>query len=84
MLDIDAPKSLTNFRNGEKNLHYLHINGIKGRSCILCHDVHASNNEHLIADKVPFESWWMNLNYKTLENGGSCQPGCHKEKKYTR
>jgi predicted CXXCH cytochrome family protein len=79
-----ADKNITNFRNGDKNLHFVHINGKKGRVCTICHNVHASNNDHLINDKVKFENWEMKLNYKTLEGGGSCLPGCHSEKKYTR
>ncbi|HER09318.1 MAG TPA: hypothetical protein ENO20_10470, partial [Bacteroides sp.] len=28
----------TNFRNGDKNMHYLHIQGNRGRNCNLCHN----------------------------------------------
>lgn len=74
----------TGFRNGDKNLHFVHINGEKGRSCIICHNPHGSNNDHLINDKAPFGSWEMPLRYQSIENGGSCQPGCHGERKYER
>jgi len=84
MLEEDATISGTNFRNGEVNLHYLHINGDKGRNCRFCHDMHASPNEHLITTKVSFGNWEMPLEYKVLENGGSCNTGCHGEKKYIR
>ncbi len=84
ILQEDASASGTNFRNGNQNLHYFHINGTRGRSCSMCHDVHASINEHLIREVVPFGNWEMNMNYKPLENGGSCMPGCHEELKYNR
>ena len=31
---------LTNFRNGDLNLHFRHVNQEKGRTCRACHDVH--------------------------------------------
>jgi hypothetical protein len=46
--------------------------------------MHASTNQHLILDKVAFGEWEMEMNYTPLETGGSCLPGCHAEKKYTR
>ena len=83
---IEKPKSkgATSFRNGDINLHYIHVHGDKGRSCILCHSPHATNNEHLIREQVNFGKWAYKMNYKSDENGGSCAPGCHSEKKYTR
>ena len=74
----------TGFRNGDKNLHFVHVNGEKGRNCIICHNPHGSVNEHLINETAPFGSWEMPLNYQKLENGGSCSPGCHTERKYER
>jgi predicted CXXCH cytochrome family protein len=74
----------TGFRDGEKNLHAVHINGEKGRSCIICHNPHGSTNDHLINDKTQFGGWEMPLRYKPIENGGSCAPGCHAERKYER
>ena len=62
----------TNFRNGSQNMHWLHINGKKGRSCTLCHDVHGTPNQHLIAKKVWFGSWEMPLEFEKTEAGGSC------------
>jgi predicted CXXCH cytochrome family protein len=74
----------TNFRNGNHNLHFIHINGDRGRNCTICHDVHGSPNEKLIKNSVPFGQWTMNLNYKINENGGSCATGCHGLKQYSR
>jgi len=76
---------LTNFRNGDRNLHYLHVHrDVKGRTCRACHNVHASNNPKHITDTVPFGEWDLPLNFKLTEHGGSCQPGCHKRYEYNR
>ena len=60
----------TNFRNGDKNLHFVHINEKKGRNCNLCHNSHGSANKHLIDEKVKFGNWKMPLNYAIEINGG--------------
>jgi predicted CXXCH cytochrome family protein len=75
---------LTGFRNGDKNLHFVHVNKEKGRTCLDCHNVHASNKLFLIADDVKFGQWRMPIRFNKLPKGGSCAPGCHSEKKYER
>jgi predicted CXXCH cytochrome family protein len=84
LLEVAVTASKTNFRDGAKNLHYLHRTGKNGRTCIVCHNVHASQNKHLIENKVKFGEWELPIRYKSNENGGSCFPGCHSEKTYTR
>ena len=84
LLDEDAKNKQTGFRNGETNLHYLHIRGEKGRSCISCHDIHSSKNLHLISEKVKFGNWEMPIQYLPNEKGGSCAPGCHAKTIYVR
>jgi len=84
LMQAEVTSYATNFRNGEQNLHYLHIQGEKGRNCNLCHNVHGSANEHLIADRVWFGNWEMPVGFTILENGGSCLTGCHAEEKYIR
>ncbi|MEI6749392.1 MAG: cytochrome c3 family protein, partial [Bacteroidota bacterium] len=84
LLELEKTTTATNFRNGEQNLHFVHMNGKKGKSCIMCHNVHASVNEHLIEDKVQFGEWGLPIKFTPMENGGSCFPGCHAEKAYTR
>jgi len=76
--------NMTEFRNGDKNLHFVHLNKEKGRTCKNCHNVHGSANDHLIPETVKFGDWDMPLKYISLENGGSCAGGCHKELKYQR
>ncbi len=76
---------LTGFRNGTRNLHYLHVNRkLKGRTCRACHNVHASRRASLVAESVTFGTWELPINYRSTETGGSCQPGCHKPYRYDR
>ena len=75
----------TKFRDGERNLHSLHVNNKqKGRSCRLCHAIHGGGNAALIAEKVTFGQWSLPLKFVKSENGGSCSPGCHKPYSYDR
>jgi len=76
---------LTNFRNGNMNLHFKHVNKpVKGRTCRACHETHASNFPKHIREGVPFGAWELPVNFNKTETGGSCTPGCHKVKKYDR
>jgi predicted CXXCH cytochrome family protein len=78
-------KGLTNFRNGEDNLHFLHVNrDTKGRTCRACHETHASEHSFHIRESVPFGKWELPVGFKPTKSGGSCAPGCHKEKAYDR
>jgi predicted CXXCH cytochrome family protein len=74
----------TGFRDGERNLHFVHVNKEKGRTCINCHNVHASNSLYLISDKTKFGQSMLPMNFTKLPKGGTCAPGCHSEKTYTR
>lgn len=80
----DATSEETGFRNGDQNLHFVHVTKDKGRSCTNCHNVHASNNLFLLADKVKYGEWEMPVRFKRIDKGGSCAPGCHTEKSYKR
>ena len=75
----------TGFRDGEKNLHYVHVNKKeKGRNCKVCHNMHGSTSPKLIADKALFGKWDLPLKFVKTETGGSCAPGCHKPYNYDR
>ncbi|MBN1348245.1 hypothetical protein JXJ21_02450 [candidate division KSB1 bacterium] len=74
----------TQFRDGKRNLHYVHIAREKARNCTTCHETHGSKYPHIIAQKVPFGKWTMPMKYTVTESGGSCLTGCHKELGYDR
>lgn len=77
--------SATNFRNGKVNLHFKHVNmEEKGRTCNLCHEVHASAKPKLIKETTSFGSWQLPLNFTPTATGGSCMPGCHRMRGYDR
>lgn len=76
--------TLTNFRNGSQNLHYLHVNREKGRTCRACHEVHAGDQPKHIRKETPFGEWDIPLGFVKSETGGSCSPGCHKPFSYDR
>jgi predicted CXXCH cytochrome family protein len=84
LLELAETETATNFRNGAKNLHSLHLKGPRGRSCVLCHDVHASNSKYLILDKIAFGKWSFTMNFAPADSGGSCSPGCHGFTSYKR
>ncbi len=77
-------KKDTKFRDGKVNLHFLHINDRKGRTCRACHDEHASKNPKLIRSYTTFGGVKFPLRYIETKNGGSCQPACHKKFSYDR
>jgi predicted CXXCH cytochrome family protein len=85
---FSTPKTttLTSFRNGATNLHYLHLQQSgRGRTCRACHEVHASSQENHIREGVPYGSsgWVLKLNFRKKEGGGSCDKTCHQEKSYS-
>ena len=77
---------VTRFRNGEQNLHRLHVDQEKGRTCRACHEVHASKRPFHIRDEVPFGpgGWLLPINFQVTPTGGSCAPGCHEAREYNR
>ncbi|MBJ6751597.1 cytochrome c3 family protein [Geomonas anaerohicana] len=75
----------TKFRNGNRNLHYVHVVARKGRTCRICHEAHASDGEKLInKEGSQFGAWKIPLNFSITSTGGSCAPGCHRKFKYDR
>lgn len=78
---------LTGFRNGDENLHFIHVNRLeKGRSCKACHEIHGSDEPKHMAKDVPFEGggWALPINFKKSSTGGGCAPGCHQPYEYDR
>jgi predicted CXXCH cytochrome family protein len=76
----------TSFRNGNRNLHFVHVNDKrKGRTCRICHEPHASNGQKLISEQgMPFGDWKIPIRFQATATGGSCAPGCHRPFKYDR
>lgn len=76
----------TGFRNGDRNLHYVHVNNqTKGRSCKVCHAPHASGQHKLLREKVTgFGKWEIPIAYTKTSTGGTCIVGCHKPQSYDR
>lgn len=74
----------TNFRDKTRNLHYLHINGTKGRNCNVCHDMHASDLPFILNKRIKFGEWYLTIRFEKDENGATCNSGCHSPKKYNR
>ncbi len=85
--ETETTSTLTGFRNGEQNLHFVHVNKeVRGRTCRACHEVHAAPQEHMIRDGVPYGSsgWILKINYERRDDGGSCAKTCHPTKDYHR
>lgn len=76
--------ALTDFRNGDKNLHYVHVNQMKGRTCRACHEVHAGKKPKRMRDSVPFGNWMCPVDFELQSHGGTCAPGCHLPRAYDR
>jgi predicted CXXCH cytochrome family protein len=74
----------TGFRDGERNLHFLHVNREKGRTCRACHAEHASAQPHHVRTEVPFGRWSMKVDFTKTETGGTCETGCHVPYTYDR
>lgn len=82
-----SPKGLeiTQFRDGDINLHYVHVSRQdKGLTCRACHAVHASKKYAHIRESVSNGQEQYDLKFELKKNGGSCEPGCHKEQEYDR
>lgn len=80
------PRTLTEtlFRNGNLNLHYRHVNKVKGRHCSVCHYPHSSVDPKLIRNSFPFGKRKLTIVYEKTETGGGCITTCHKRARYDR
>ncbi len=84
LLEKEKVQSATSFRDGDKNLHFKHVNKNKGRNCVTCHGVHAAPNEFLLKSSIQFGQWEMPLNFTKTASGGKCITACHAPKTYSR
>ena len=77
--------TLTNFRDGDLNLHFLHVNKKeRGRTCRACHEIHASKQRAHVRSVVPYGKGEFPLVFIADTEGGTCATGCHFEKAYGR
>jgi predicted CXXCH cytochrome family protein len=76
--------TLTGFRDGSRNLHYVHVNKERGRTCRACHEVHASKQDNHIRDAVPYgpKGWLLQIGYTKTATGGQCTKTCHDTQTY--
>ncbi len=75
----------TNFRNGNVNMHFIHVNKKKGRTCRACHDFHGTKDyPHHLKKKTEFGRIKFPIRYIETPTGGSCAPACHARRYYDR
>ena len=92
-VDVEA----TNFRDGSRNLHSLHVQGAlvpnkygivkrgKARSCSVCHNPHGSSQPASLIREYNCQGvFCFTMTYYPLEDGGKCMVGCHKPRSYRR
>jgi predicted CXXCH cytochrome family protein len=83
LVSSEGGGGLTQFRDGEINLHYIHVKS-SGLTCRACHAVHASKRHAHISESVSYGQWQYALNFELKKNGGSCGQACHKAREYDR
>jgi len=85
-----SPFRSTKFRNGENNLHSLHVlnkdkeKDGKERGCTVCHDPHRSSQEMQIRTSFTYKKVKLPILFQKLPNGGNCTTACHGKKDYDR
>lgn len=85
MVLVERGPGVTRFQQDDLNLHYLHVNREKSRTCRACHAVHASKNPLHMRDSFVFGAWKdAPVKFEPLPGGGSCAPACHKNVRYER
>lgn len=85
MAKVQRSTTVTAFRDGDLNLHFLHVNRVeKGRTCRACHEAHSSTMPKHLRESVPFGEWQLPVGFQQTSDGGRCTPGCHLPKQYSR
>jgi hypothetical protein len=85
MATVERSTTVTGFRDGDRNLHFLHVNRVeKGRTCRACHEAHSSTMPKHLRESVPFGQWQLPVGFQQSDDGGRCTPGCHKPQVYSR
>lgn len=79
---MPATAAKTGFRDGSRNLHYLHLRGEEGYLCGACHRPHSSGGEKLVGRPM---DWTDDLvGFTGREGGGFCATACHEARAYRR
>jgi len=77
----------TGFRDGERNLHGVHVAGEgTSRGCVACHSTHGEGEPRLMVRKVNYQGsgWGMPMGFVVTEQGGRCGTACHEAMEYSR
>jgi predicted CXXCH cytochrome family protein len=85
--DLAESGATTLFRDGDRNLHEVHLRSESGASgCGACHSVHSGDLPRLVASTVDYEGsgWAMPMGFELTPDGGSCAPPCHEPLAYSR
>ncbi|MEX0774916.1 MAG: cytochrome c3 family protein [Phycisphaeraceae bacterium] len=82
---VKDAKAPTQFRNGENNLHVVHVStGKRGHNCRTCHDTHAGANDRLVQDSFTLGKSIVPIGFVRSDTGGTCTTGCHLQFGYDR
>lgn len=85
LVKVETSTTVTGFRNGDVNLHFVHVNHPeKGRTCRACHEPHSSSSPKHMRESVPFGAWQLPIGFEPLQDGGTCTTGCHVTRAYNR
>lgn len=77
-------QSGTAFRNGDLNLHFVHVNQRKGRTCRACHQHHSSESPKLMRRALGFGKKTLEIRFSKTDAGGRCTSPCHFRIEYDR
>lgn len=81
----DAASATTGFRNGQTNLHAMHVSDVgEPRNCSTCHAIHRSAEPKLIRAAMRLKQWQAPIGFRATDTGGYCAPGCHAGLSYDR
>jgi predicted CXXCH cytochrome family protein len=87
LVEVEFTEEDTRFRNGVRNLHYLHVvrDGSRGFSCWACHDSHAAYQKKLVNEISPLNpNYGLKIDLGEQDDGGSCATNCHSAERYLR
>lgn len=85
MVEEEEDPDVTEFRNGDRNLHGLHVNRPgKGCTCGACHDPHAGGGPQHMADASRLGPQALLKQFTPSATGGTCLTKCHATWAYDR